>query len=112
MQEQKDSNELSFKTTSNISKDDLTQVYGELLEGDFLLKFAEHKNFDKAREVFQAMDERTIIEIDNFLIDTYRSSQEQFSTQDKFLAVAFLKQLLNEWNERNRTTKQYDGLTR
>jgi len=99
-----------FKTTSGITKEDLNQLYGELLEGDLLLKFAEHKNFDKAREVFEAMDEQTIIEIDNYLISTYRYGPEQFATRDKFLAVSFLTQLISETSIRQKNQQCQTGL--
>ena len=101
-----------FKTTSGITKEDLNQLYGELLEGDLLLKFAEHKNFDKAREVFEAMDEQTIIEIDKYLINTSHYGPEQFATTDKYIAMAFLKQLFSEWNQQRQQPEVNNALYR
>lgn len=101
-----------FKSTSNISKEDLKQLYGELLEGDLLLKFAEHKNFDKAREVFQGMDEQTITGIDNYLISTHRYGPEQFATTDKYIAMAFLKQLVSEWDQQRQHPEVKNALSR
>ena len=88
-----------FKTKSDISKDELHQLYGELTEADFVLKFAEYKNFEKAREVFQRIDNDTISEIDQYLKDTRDYGREQFSTDDKYIAMAFLKVLVNKWDQ-------------
>ena len=41
-----------FKTTSNITKAELDQLYGEMTPADLVLKFAEHKNFEKASAAF------------------------------------------------------------
>ncbi|HZY39758.1 MAG TPA: hypothetical protein VFE53_24050 [Mucilaginibacter sp.] len=110
--EQKKSNAIYFQTTGCITKEQLNQLYGELPEGNLLLKFAEHKNFAKACEVFHAMDDRTIIEIDNFLINTHKDSPEQFTTREKFLAMSFLQQLVNEWNVKQRDRQHQTGYSR
>jgi len=109
MLEEKKANNPYFKTTSDIAKEQLVQLYGDLLPGDLVLKFAEHKNFDKARETFQEMDEAAIIEIDNFLIANHFHGQEHYKTQEEFLTIAFLKQLVSEWNTKRSGTLYQTG---
>jgi hypothetical protein len=98
--EQKKFNSLYLKTTNNITKQELIQRYGELGDPDLVLKFAEHKNFDQAREVFDHMDEKTILAVANFLTNTHQYRPGLFATRDKFLAFHFLEQLVSDWNQR------------
>jgi hypothetical protein len=112
MIEEKKADNPYFKTTNSITKKELNQLYGELLEGDLLLKFAQHKNFDKAREVFQAMEEQTIIEIEKYLINTSHYGPEQFATTDKYIAMAFLKELVSEWNQQRQQPEVNNALSR
>lgn len=100
--EQKKAGELNFKTTSDITKEELTKLYDGLSPGDLVLKFAQHKNFDKARETFREIDEETIIQIDKLLINTHRNTPERYESHDWFLAVSFLKHLIDEWNAQGR----------
>ena len=67
--------------------------------GDIVLKFAEHKNFGAARDVFQRWDERSVIEMHNFVIGEYRHEEELYATRDKYIAMSFLIQLLKEWDD-------------
>src|SRR6202034_4599707 len=60
----KEANERLFKSTSRISLEELTILHEEMMPGDIVLKFAEHKNFDAARAAFQTWDEHSIIEMD------------------------------------------------
>ena len=101
MIEEKKADNPYFKTTSAVTKEQLTERYGELLPGDIVLKFAEHKNFVKANEAFREMDEGTIAEIDRVLSGNPHTL-ENYETQDKFLAVSFLKLLISEWNKQHR----------
>lgn len=89
-----------FDSSSQISKEDLLQLYGDLTEPDLVLKFAEHRNFEKARELFQTLDNQTLTEIDEYLYKTRDYGREQFTTDDKYIAMAFLKVLIKEWNDR------------
>lgn len=104
--------ELYFKTTSNITGAELTALYGDLLEGDLLLKFATHKNFDKASEIFETWDERTIIEMDNFLIGNFHHIMQLNFTRDEFTAMSFLKKLIKEWDARQRQQSGQNYLNR
>ena len=89
---------LLFKTISQITKVELSALYGDMMPADIILKLAEHKNFDAARAEFQTWDERFIIEMDNFLIQDYRHESELYTTRDKYIAMSFLKELINEWD--------------
>jgi hypothetical protein len=102
----KEAKELLFKSASHITLEELTAIYGEMTPGDIVLKFAEHKNYDAAREAFQGWDERSIIEMDNFLIQGYRHEEELYSTRDKYIAMSFLKELINEWDTKHREQVQ------
>lgn len=90
-------NEVYFKSTGTITKAELNELYGDLLEGNLLIKFATHKNFDKAREIFDTWDERTIIEMENFLIGNFQHITELNFTIDEYIAMRFLSGLINEW---------------
>jgi len=89
-----------FKTTNNISKEELNQLYGEMTDADLVLKFAEHKNFEKARAAFLNLDNDTLNAIDAYITETRDFDREQFSTNDKYIAMTFLKVLVKEWNHR------------
>lgn len=110
MLEQRKSSALNFKTTSNISREDLVELYGEILPGDLVLKFAEHKNFDKARETFLEMNESTIFQIGNYLEREPWNNRERYKTHDKFLAMSFLHQLIREWNTQRHDNQIKNGL--
>lgn len=90
-----------FITSSNITKEELKAMYGDLPPGDLLLKFAEHKNFEKARELFNSLDEQSVIEMDNFLINAHPSTEQFYGTRDKYIATSFLTALILKWDERN-----------
>lgn len=88
-----------FESTGTITPEELTALYGPMLKGDLVLKLAEHKNFNEAREQFNTWKEGLIIETANLLGQDYRHAEQLYKTKDKYLAVTFLKALLNEWEE-------------
>ena len=89
--------ELLFKSTSQISLNELAVLYEDMTPADIVLKFAEHKNFDAAREAFQSWAEESIIRMANYLNLSFRHEEELYSTKDKYIAMSFLKQLISEW---------------
>ncbi|MDP9079951.1 MAG: hypothetical protein M3O71_21200 [Bacteroidota bacterium] len=99
---EKKANNPYFQTTSNLTKEELTGLYGELLPGDLILKFAEHKNFVQARAAFRELDEPTIAEIDRHLSDQHQHARQHYKSRDEFLAVSFLKLLVSEWHTQRR----------
>ena len=94
----KQERDLLFKTTGNITKEELLAKYGDLPEGDLLLKFAEHKNFDKAREVFNGWDEYPVVLMENYLIQEFHHFQPLNYTRDQYIALCFLDQLIKDYN--------------
>jgi hypothetical protein len=92
-----------FQTTNNITANELTQLYGDLSAADFVLKFAEHKNFDSARNSFYALDNDLIRRIEEFLTNAGEKTPEQFATRDKFIAFEYLIYLVEERNNEQRT---------
>jgi hypothetical protein len=92
-----------FQTTNNITKEQLTLLYGELSAADFVLKFAEHKNFDSARTGFYALNNDVKRKIENFLTNAGEKKLEHFANRDKFIAFEYLINLVNEWNNEQRT---------
>lgn len=92
-----------FQTTNNITADELTQLYGELSPADFVLKFAEHKNFDSARTSFYALDKNLIREIEVFLTNAGEKTREHFATRDKSIAFEYLIYLVEERNNERLT---------
>jgi hypothetical protein len=93
------SKEPLFNSTGTITEKELIELYGPMLRGDMVLKLAEHKNFNAAREQFQTWDERSIVEMGNLLGQDYRHQEQPYRTEDKYIAVTFLKALINEWEE-------------
>jgi hypothetical protein len=98
--DQKKEGVLNGKSTTEITKRQLFDLYGELLPGDLIIKFAEHKNFEKAREAFNGMDDQVLHEIDNY-VSNKPHAKEHYKTEKEFLAFSFLRYLLTE-----RATKQ------
>lgn len=95
-----------FETTSTITKKELNALYGELPPADLILKFAEHHNFNKAREVFDAWDEQSILKMRDYLFNSFRHLEELYTTRDKYLAMSFLIALIKEWDHNNRQEAQ------
>ncbi|MEO6850720.1 MAG: hypothetical protein ABI166_08815 [Mucilaginibacter sp.] len=93
-----------FNSIGTITEKELIALYGPMPPGKLLLKFAEHKNFSAALEEFQTWDEWSVVEMGNLIGQDYRHQTELYSTEDKYIAVTFLKSLLNEW-EKNRLEK-------
>lgn len=91
------SKEPLFNSTGTITEKELIALYGPMLRGDLVLKLAEHKNFNAACEQFQTWDERSIVEMGNLLGQDYRHQEQLYRTKDKYIAVTFLKALINEW---------------
>lgn len=89
-----------LKTTSDITKHALTELYGEMSQADVVLKFAEHNNFAGARAEFLTLDNDTLNELNDFFTEKPFFEREQFSSEDKYLAMNFLKLLVSEWNDR------------
>ncbi|MEO6523019.1 MAG: hypothetical protein ABIN91_15155 [Mucilaginibacter sp.] len=98
------SKEPLFNSTGNITKENLIALYGPLLSGELVLRFAEHKNFDAARIEFQTWDERSVVEMGNLLGQDYRTQTVVYKTKDEYIAALFLKALINEWED-NRLEK-------
>lgn len=92
-----------FQTTNNITADELTQLYGELSAADVVLKFAEHKNFDSARNSFYALDNNLIRKIEDFLTNAGEKKLEHFASRDKFIAFEYLIYLVEERNNQRLT---------
>jgi hypothetical protein len=91
-----------FQTTGSITTEELTQLCGELSPADFVLKFAEHKNFDKAKETFEALDNQIKKELSDFLMNADQSTASNFETPEKHIAFNFLTHLVSEWNNEGR----------
>jgi hypothetical protein len=84
-----------FKTMSNITADEVIEQHGFLLDGDLLLKFAELKNFDAARAIFNAWDEQTVFEMENYLSTVFEDLHPLDYTQDQYTALRFLDHLIS-----------------
>lgn len=96
------SKEPLFNSTGTITKENLITLYGPLLSGELILKYAEHKNFDAARIEFQTWNERSVIEADNLLSQDYPNQTQLYKTKDEYIAVTFLKTLIKEWDDNRR----------
>jgi hypothetical protein len=98
------SKEPLFNSTGTLTEKDLVSLYGPMLRGDLVLKLAEHKNFNAASEHFQTWNERSVVEMGNMLGQNYRHQELLYQTRDEYIAVTFLKALINDW-EVNRLEK-------
>lgn len=108
--ERKKARDLNFNTTSDITKEQLLQLYDELLPADFVLKFAEHKNFDGARKAFFALDAGTITRLGDYIANNDWNKPEKYLTHDKYIAMNFLQKLVTEWDyQRQCHDNQTDG---
>jgi hypothetical protein len=95
-----------FESVGSISLHELYILYGkDLMPADIVLKFAEHKNFNAARAAFQKWDEQSVVHMGNYLSQTFRHEIELYATKDKYIAVSFLKHLVNEWDKDRREEK-------
>lgn len=93
------SNEELFKSTGNITKQELYFLYGtDLKPADIILKFAEHKNFDAAKNEFEKWDQESVIIMSNYLNQSFRHEPELYTTRDKYIAMSFLKDLIAKWD--------------
>jgi hypothetical protein len=86
-----------FKSTGNITRQELESLYGPLLRGELVIKFAEHKNFAAAREEFETWNQHDIIQTDNLIIENNLSSPQSHSSWAEYFAYAFLIGLIREY---------------
>jgi len=93
-----------FKSTGTITEKELTELYGPMLPAELVLKFAEHKNFNAARESFKTLNEHDITQTDNMLIQNNRLSPQSHKSWEAYIAHMFLKVLINEY-ERDKQEK-------
>jgi hypothetical protein len=90
-----------YRSTGDMSPDDLREMYGGLTPGDLVLKLAQYKNFDAARKMFNTWDEAAVNEMDSLFIQNHRHPESLFKTEDGYIAVCFLKELISEWDKNN-----------
>ncbi|MCQ6958775.1 hypothetical protein [Mucilaginibacter aquariorum] len=93
------SNQPTFKSTGTITEKELIELYGPMLRAELVLKFAEHKNFDAARESFKTWNEHDIIQTDNMLINNDRLLARSNESWEAYIANRFLKVLINEYDQ-------------
>lgn len=108
--ERKKALDLNFDTTSDITEDQLLQLYGELLPADFVLKFAEHKNFDGARKAFFELDDETASRLSNYIANSDWDDPVKYVTHDKYIAMNFLGKLVTEWEWQQQCRQNFNGL--
>jgi hypothetical protein len=87
-----------FITTGNVTKEEINALFGDLPDGELLLKFAELKNFEQAKEIFNSMDEYAIVLMENYLIQTFHHIEKLNCSPDQYLALRFLDQLINNYD--------------
>lgn len=107
--EEKQARDLNFETASDISKEELLQIYNELLPGDYVLKLAEHKNFNGARKAFFELDDNTATGITNYMADHDWNNPNQYATHDKYIAMNFLRTLVSEWDWQRQQRQHQNG---
>jgi len=101
----KQSPQVDFKTMSNITADEVIEQYGYLLDGDLLLKFAELKNFDAARAMFNTWGEQTVFEMENYLSTIFENLHPLDYTRDQYTALLFLDHLISTWDSNIRPSR-------
>lgn len=95
-----------FKSTGTITREEIEQLYGPLLRGELVLKFAEHKNFNAAREEFNALHEQEIAQMDDKLTQNQWFSAQSHNSWEEYIAATFLKGLINEYEDKKREAIQ------
>ncbi|MDB4926755.1 hypothetical protein [Mucilaginibacter sp.] len=88
-----------FRSTGTITREELETLYGPLLRGEVVIKFAEHKNFAAAREEFKTWNQHEIIQTDNLIIQNNRLSPQSHKSWEEYIAFTFLKGLIIEYEE-------------
>lgn len=88
----------SFKTTGNVTKEEINALFGDLPDGELLLKFAEFKNFEQAKEIFKTMDEYAIVQMENYFIQSFQHLEKLNYGHDQYIALRFLDQLINNYD--------------
>jgi hypothetical protein len=91
-----------FQTESRVSKEDLTELFGDLPEGDLFLKLAERKNFAAAEAIFDTWDDYSVNCMENYLISTYQHLTELNIGKDEYIAMKFLDELITGIYERQK----------
>ena len=89
----------AFKSTGTITEKELNELYGPLFPADLVLKFAEHKNFDAARESFNSLNEHEINQMDNRLIENNLLIAQSHESWEGYIANMFLKVLIDEYEQ-------------
>ncbi len=89
----------AFRSTGTITEEKLIELYGPMLRTDLVLKFAEHKNFNAARESFKTWNEHDIMQADNMLIHNNRLLARSHESWEAYIANMFLKVLINEYEQ-------------
>jgi hypothetical protein len=88
-----------FKSTGTITREELNKLYGPLLLGEVVIKFAEHKNFAAAREEFSTLNKHEIIQTDNLISQNNRLSPQTHKSWEEYTAYTFLNGLIREYEE-------------
>jgi hypothetical protein len=81
------------KSLVQIYRDDhqgrTSKLYGPLLLGEVVIKFAEHKNFAAAREEFNTWNQHDIIQTDNLINQNNRLSPQSHNSWEEYIAIPF-----------------------
>ena len=88
-----------FRSTGTITREELKNLYGPLLLGEVVIKFAEHKNFSAAREEFNSWNQHDIIQSDNLISQNNRLSPQTHNSWEEYIAFTFLNGLIREYEE-------------
>jgi hypothetical protein len=88
-----------FRSTGTITREELAKLYGPLLLGEVVIKFAEHKNFAAAREEFNTWNQHDIIQTDNLINQNNRLSPQTHNSWEEYIAYTFLNGLIREYEE-------------
>jgi hypothetical protein len=88
-----------FRSTGTITRKELQNLYGPLLLGEVVIKFAEHKNFAAAREEFNTWNQHDIIQTDNLIKQNNRLSPQSHNSWEEYIAYTFLIGLIREYEE-------------
>jgi hypothetical protein len=94
--------EILLRTENQVTKAEIEAIYGPLLDGHLLLKFAEHKNFVEAKAIFDQFDEQSVDQVDGYLRNNFRGMPENFDNDESYIAHAFLEHLTSEWYKKYR----------
>ncbi|QHS55859.1 hypothetical protein GWR56_10065 [Mucilaginibacter sp. 14171R-50] len=89
----------AFKSTGTITEKELNDLYGPMFPVELVLKFAEHKNFDAARESLKTWNEHEVNQADNMLFHNNRLSPQSHNSWEAYIANMFLKVLIDEYEQ-------------